>query len=179
MHLDQSGGKFRYARIIGVEDDDNNLDTVELRYFPPQWLDSAQFRSYVTQQVEIESERAREFRRALTETVKARDRFIADIDSVFGAGTYDTMQVRKVKASLQGTWRLIEKGATNRELTISGYSADLPAKEGTIVVQPDLTASLRDIYAFNLTFNQLPSGNWKAIRTANGVTREFFLKKPQ
>jgi hypothetical protein len=179
LNLDKSGGKFRYSRIIGVEDDDNQVDTVEIRFFPPQWLDSTQFRNYVTNQVQIESERARELRRLLNETNRARDRFIADINGVFGPGTYDSMQVKAVLASLQGTWRLIEKGESNRELTISGYSADVPAKEGTIVVAADLTVSLRGIYSFNLTFNQLPTGNWKAIRTANGVTREFYLRKPQ
>lgn len=176
--LDRVGNKFRYSRITALKDDDNLLDTLEIRYFPAKALDSSQFRGFLIAEIQSHNERARELRRVLNETNKAREGFIMDFNTVFGAGAWDTVLVGNTRQALQGNWLLIEKGGPTRDLVVDGFSANTPNKEGTIVVQPDFTASLRGIYAFNLTFNQLASGNWKAIRTANGVTREFFLRRP-
>lgn len=168
--------RYRYMKVYTVDDGDG-VDTVQVNYFPNNWLDTTELLNYQTIQCDIQAERIEELRRLLVETIRERDFFISTIDAIFGPGTWDTIQFKRASQAIQGSWRLIERGVNARPAEVIGYDIAVGAKDGTIVINPDLTVTVVDIYPFDLIFTQLPSGSYRAVRGQGANQRIFVLRR--
>lgn len=168
--------RYRYVKVYTVDDDDG-VDTVQVNYFPNHWLDTIELLNYQTNQCDIQAERIRELRRLLVETIRERDFFISTIDTIYGPGTWDSIQHKRAYQAIQGSWRLVERGVNARPAEVTGYEIAVGAKDGTIVINPDLTVTVVDIYPFDLIFTQLVSGSYRAVRGQGANQRVFILRR--
>jgi hypothetical protein len=174
---DTLNNRYRYIRVYTV-DNDEGTDTVEIRFFPNKWLDTLELKNFQINQIDMDDERIRELRRLLVETNREQEFFIATMNSVYGPGTWDTIQHQRAFERIQGSWRLIDRGRSARPTEVTGYEIAVGAVNGTISIDQDFNIVVAGIYPFDLTFTWMPgSQTYRAIRGIGANQRIFILRR--
>jgi hypothetical protein len=167
--------KYRFQRVE-IRQYESVSDTLVTDRFPDKWLTATELKAYQEQLIDSYNERFAELSRLRRSVKDEVDVHVSYYDNIQGAGAYLSYQKARVQASLQGSWKLVERnGTTDRtDITITDLVFRRnQARFGTITINDDLSLTLSGYFNFNLQFVATPSGEWRAERSG----RLYILRK--
>lgn len=147
-----------------------------------QTLKKDAFKQYVQNLVSTEQNRLTELKRAEKKVAENIAFLGSAVDSVCGAGTFNSFQNDVIKNKLQGPWSLVIRNGKPEPdvitVNINGDVMNSKDKTSNIVWKDaDSFQLLKGIITVNLNFTLVEPDKYYAERTVNGETTKYTLKR--
>lgn len=167
--------KYRFQKIE-VRQYGTVADTLVTDKFPEKWLTATELKAYQEGLLAQIGERFNELVRLRKIAKDEFDTHVSYYDGIQGAGAYLALQKTQLQASIQGNWKLVERGTTTVTDNVTITALELrknASKFGTLTIGDDLSLTLSGYFNFNLTFTLAGRGVWVTERSG----KVYILKQ--